>query len=168
MKVSIDYWKRKHMPQFLNLERLVAREQGREPDKEDYFLSLLNEDGVVGCVATSGDGVYGAMIYELFPTRLDIVHFMVQPVCWRCTIGIQMFNNLVAKCQENGRTVISATVPESYDGMIYFLASRGAKVKQIKRKLFSHEHKPAENGLYFEYSVPTRVIQKVPDELIEL
>lgn len=156
-KVSIDWWKRCHMKQVLELERLA---HGKRAESEEYFLELLREDTVIGCVALKAGEVVGFMIYELFKNRIDIIHFEVHPEWRRCSIGTQMFRNLIIKCQAKGRTAITWKVSDRNLIVQLFLRQIGAKCTKLIRNFFENT---GDDALLFEYKV-----EKAPKVMLEL
>lgn len=156
-KVSIDWWKRCHMKQVLELERVA---NGKRAESEEYFLELLREQTVIGCVALKAGEVVGFMIYELFKARIDILHFEVHPEWRRCGIGTQMFRNLILKCQGKGRTAITWKIRERNMVQQLFLRQIGAKCTKLIKRFFENT---GEDALLFEYKV-----EKASKQVLEL
>lgn len=162
LKVSIEYWKRAHMTQILELEALASKQEGRGREAEDYFLELLGEESIVGCVAHRDNELYGFMIYELFGRRLDIAHWIVHPDWQRCGVATQMWRNLVGKCQVKERQALTWNVREKNLPVCVFLRKMGAKCVQIKRDFYSE---PIESGYLFQYNVPKSEFQPLELQL---
>lgn len=146
-KISVRWWIRRDSPEVLTIERL---NHGLNGEAEEYFLELLREQTVVGCVAEKGDMIVGYMIYELFKNRLDILHLEVHPDWQRSGVATQMFNNLVAKCQDKGREAITWKINERNLVLQQFLRKMGCKCTKLIRKFFESS---GDDALLFEFQV---------------
>ena len=161
MDVSVRWWTNRDSPQVLDIQRL----SGVTNHPKNYFIELLGERTVVGCVAEKGDRVLGYMIYEVFKNRLEVIHFEVHPEFRRQKVGFQMFGNLMEKCQKQDRRFITCVVPEYNMSMCLFLRKMGAVCRQVRRNCFENSN---ESGYYFEYYLGSWAISQTNDELLNL
>lgn len=159
VKISVDWWKRLHTKQVVKIEKL---NHGIHAESEKYFLDLLDEDSIVGCVADKDGDVLGFVMYELFPKHLCIIHLEVDPAYCDCGIEAQMLHNLVVKCQNKHRTHIEWTLPEKNVALQLVLKGLGWKCTKVKRDFFP---KTCESGYNFEFLVPEPSIKELPIEL---
>lgn len=158
-KVSIRWWIRRDNPQVFAIEAL---NHGKHAEDEKYFLDILREATVIGCVAEKADVILGFMMYELFKNRLDILHFEVHPEWQRSGIGTQMFSNLVAKCQDKGREAITWKINERNLIVQQFLRKMGAKCTKLIRNFFENS---GEDAFLFEFLVEKKPKTKKELEL---
>ena len=101
---------RRDIPQVLEIEQLGFS----RPWSKEEFLGVLrcrNCIGMSACHPTNGE-VFGFVIYELFPKRIQILNLAVHPSIWRRGVGRSLVSMVKTKLAPGKRERILTDVTE--------------------------------------------------------
>lgn len=74
--LHIRWMIRRDLPELIAMEKADAEAVGREPWTEEDFLREIKDRNVVGQTAEEGDALRGALIYQLFKKRINILYMV--------------------------------------------------------------------------------------------
>lgn len=132
LPVDIQWMIRRDMDDVLRIEAACFE----HPWAKDDFLHVLRHRNCIGMTAKSHGINVGFMIYELFPRRLELLNFAVNPDDQRLRIGSQMISKLAAKLPQQRRKAITLFIRESnLTGQLFF-RSHGFQATGYSRQHF--------------------------------
>ena len=144
---DIRWMIRRDMPEVLEIEDQCFR----YPWSAEDFSLCLRQKNCIGMVAEQGELVVGFMIYELHPSKLEIVNFAVGWQWQRQGVGTAMIRKLENKLSANRRVRVVCQVREgNLDGQLFFRAM-GFHAKCVIPAPYDDS---SEDAYLFEYRLP--------------
>lgn len=128
-----------------DLSQVVRIEQDacEFPWSEREFRNSLKHQNHIGMVVERQERVIGYMIYSLWPKRIELENFVVDPYFQRKGYGEQMVAKLISKLSVGRRTRVCVDVWEYSVGAQLFFQSCGFKSIEV---LPDHYNIPIEDG----------------------
>jgi ribosomal-protein-alanine N-acetyltransferase len=130
MAIHLRWMIRRDMPDIMGIE-LASFEYSWT---EDDFLRCLRQRNCIGMVAERNETILGFMVYELHPTRLNLLNFAVHPDQRRGGIGRRLVRKLVYKMCSHRRQKVTLAVREGNTAaQLFFRANRFSAAKVLRK-----------------------------------
>lgn len=130
MNLSIRWMIRRDMPEVLEIEAASCE----FPWGDEEFVRCLRERNCIGMVATpfdDDDQLLGYILYEIQPTRLELLNFAVHPDHRRQGVGRYLIAKMIAKLTHRRRKMIETYVRESNLPALKFFRAIGFRAAGI-------------------------------------
>ena len=127
--VSIRWMIRRDMADILRIEN----EGFRRPWTEEDFRSCLRRKDCIGMVAEHDHEVVGFVIYELHPSKINVLSVAVASESRRRQVGTQIVQKLIGKLSQRRRNEIILGVPETNLSAQLFWRAQGFEAVSVAR-----------------------------------
>lgn len=135
LRLHIRWMIRRDMNEVLSIEQ----DGCTNPWNEEDFLRCLRQRNCIGMVADHSEKVIGHMIYDLYPKRIGVTRFAVDPMWRRMGVGSAMIAKLMSKMSSFRRVRFTFMVEETNLGGLLFLKSQGGVATESIRDYFDGE-----------------------------
>lgn len=132
LRVHVRWMIKRDMPEVMDIEAASFE----FPWSEDDYIRCLRQRNCIGMVAEHNDKVIGVMIYELHPTRLHVLNFVVAEEYRRRSVGQQMMNRIISRLTMDRRTRVLLEVRESNVPAQFFFKSQKFRAVSVLRDFY--------------------------------
>jgi ribosomal-protein-alanine N-acetyltransferase len=129
LRPRVRWMIRSDVPMVLDIEQACFE----FPWNEENLITCLRGRNCIGMVAEHGGGVCGHFVYELYPMRVELYTFAVDPQHQRRGVGLAMVEKLKSKLSAQKRTRIACNVDEMNLNAQQFFRSQGFRAVGVLR-----------------------------------
>lgn len=129
LPVQTRWMIRRDMPSVLKIENSAFEFPWAPTD----FEHVLKQRPCIGMVAENHGLIAGFVVYELFPSRIEILNFAVNPAAHRLGVGRQIVEALKVKLSNQRRSSISLNLRDSNLPAQLFFRAQGFRAERIIR-----------------------------------
>lgn len=122
-----------------NAVRTIDQESFGKPWDETCWKLAMSEKGMRGRVAIVGDVIAGFIIFNVTPTRIEIVRLGVNNKMRRRSIGSTLLGAALVNLASNRQEIIAPVLDCDHEAQEFFRA-QGFKARGVVRKYAQSNH----------------------------